>query len=48
MIPEAEEDIANGMFRPQNFQCVEGATDGSGKVVGWRHCIVGDGGTHSL
>jgi isoquinoline 1-oxidoreductase beta subunit len=43
-----EEDIANGMFRPQAFQCLEGATDSSGKVVGWRHCIVGDGGTALL
>jgi isoquinoline 1-oxidoreductase beta subunit len=39
-----EEDLAHGMFRPQTFQCVEGAVDASGKVVGWRHCIVGDGG----
>jgi isoquinoline 1-oxidoreductase beta subunit len=43
-----EEDIANGMFRPQNYQCMEAATDGSGKVVGWRHCIVGDGGAALL
>jgi isoquinoline 1-oxidoreductase beta subunit len=39
-----EEDLAHGMFRPQTYQCVEGAVDASGKVVGWRHCIVGDGG----
>ncbi len=39
-----EEDIAHGMFRPQSFQCVEAATDASGKVVGWKHCVVGDGG----
>lgn len=39
-----EEDLAQGMFRPQSFQCVEAATDASGKVVGWRHCVVGDGG----
>ena len=38
-----EEDIAHGMFRPQSFQCVEAATDAGGKVVGWRHCVVGDG-----
>jgi isoquinoline 1-oxidoreductase beta subunit len=31
------------MFRPQAFQCLEAALDGSGKVVGWRHCVVGDG-----
>jgi isoquinoline 1-oxidoreductase subunit beta len=43
-----EEDIAHGMFRPQTFQCLEGAVDGSGKVAGWRHCIVGDGGTALL
>ncbi len=39
-----EEDLAHGAFRPQSFQCLEGATDGSGKVIGWRHCVVGDGG----
>jgi isoquinoline 1-oxidoreductase beta subunit len=39
-----EEDIAHGMFRPQTYQCLEGALDPSGKVVGWRHCVVGDGG----
>src|SRR3954462_13899412 len=38
-----EEDIAQGMFRPQSFQCVEAATDASGKVTGWMHCVVGDG-----
>ncbi|HEY2336067.1 MAG TPA: molybdopterin cofactor-binding domain-containing protein [Burkholderiales bacterium] len=38
-----EEDIAQGMFRPQSFQCVEAATDVSGKVTGWKHCVVGDG-----
>ena len=30
-----EEDIAQGMFRPQSFQCVEAATDAGGKVTGW-------------
>src|SRR5215212_1212317 len=39
-----EEDIAHGMFRPQAFQCLEAAVDDSGKVVGWRHCAVGDDG----
>src|SRR5262249_47389746 len=39
-----EEDIAHGMFRPQAYQCMEAALDTSGKVVGWRHCVVGDGG----
>ncbi|MGE0651631.1 MAG: xanthine dehydrogenase family protein molybdopterin-binding subunit, partial [Alphaproteobacteria bacterium] len=38
-----EEDVAYGMFRPQNYQCLEAAMDSSGKVVGWEHCIVGDG-----
>jgi isoquinoline 1-oxidoreductase beta subunit len=38
-----EEDIAQGMFRPQSYQCLEAATDESGKVTGWKHCIVGDG-----
>ena len=39
-----EEDVAHGMFRPQAFQCLEAAVDGSGKVIGWRHCAVGDDG----
>jgi isoquinoline 1-oxidoreductase beta subunit len=38
-----EEDIAQGMFRPQSFQCLEAATDASGKVTGWKHCVVGEG-----
>jgi isoquinoline 1-oxidoreductase beta subunit len=43
-----EEDLANGMFRPQNYQCLEAALDKSGKVAGWRHCVVGDGGAGLL
>jgi isoquinoline 1-oxidoreductase beta subunit len=39
-----EEDIAYGMFRPQSFQCLEAALDRDGKVTGWSHCVVGDGG----
>jgi isoquinoline 1-oxidoreductase beta subunit len=39
-----EEDIAHGMFRPQSFQCLEAAQDASGKIVGWKHCVVGEGG----
>ena len=38
-----EEDIAQGMFRPQSYQCLEAATDETGKVTGWKHCVVGDG-----
>jgi len=44
MIWTREEDIAFGMFRPQAYLCMEAALDGSGKVVGWRQCVVGDGG----
>ncbi len=40
-----EEDIAHGMFRPQNFQCLEAALDNNGNVSGWKHCVVGDGGS---
>jgi isoquinoline 1-oxidoreductase subunit beta len=32
------------MFRPQNYQSIEAALDSAGKVVGWRHAVVGDGG----
>jgi isoquinoline 1-oxidoreductase subunit beta len=39
-----EEDLAQGRFRPQAYQRLEAATDTSGKVTGWRHAIVGDGG----
>ncbi len=38
-----EEDLAYGMFRPQNLQCVEAALDRDGRVTGWRQCVVGDG-----
>lgn len=43
-----EEDIAYGKFRPQAYQSIEAALDASGKVVGWRHAVVGDGGTSLL
>ena len=43
MIWTREEDLAFAMFRPQNLQCVEAALDQDGRVVGWRHCVVGDG-----
>jgi isoquinoline 1-oxidoreductase beta subunit len=43
-----EEDIAQGMFRPQSFQCLEAAVDGGGKVSGWKHCVIGDGGNMLL
>ena len=44
MIWTREEDMAYGMFRPQTLQCVEAALGKDGKVTGWRHCIIGDGG----
>jgi isoquinoline 1-oxidoreductase beta subunit len=39
-----EEDLAYGMFRPQTLQCLEAALDQRGRVSGWRHCVIGDGG----
>lgn len=39
-----EEDMGYGMFRPQAFQCLEAALDQDGRVAGWQHCVVGDGG----
>jgi isoquinoline 1-oxidoreductase beta subunit len=39
-----EEDIAHGMFRPQSFQCLQAALGKDGKVSGWSHCVVGEGG----
>ncbi len=44
MIWTREEDLAYGMFRPQTLQCLEAAMDADGKIAGWRHCVVGDGG----
>jgi isoquinoline 1-oxidoreductase subunit beta len=38
-----EEDIAQGMFRPQSFQRLEAATDAAGRVTGWKHSVVGEG-----
>lgn len=43
MIWTREEDISYAMFRPQALLCMEAALDTSGKVVGWRQCVVGDG-----
>ena len=43
MIWTREEDLAYAMFRPQTLQCLEAALDKSGKVAGWRHCVIGDG-----
>jgi isoquinoline 1-oxidoreductase beta subunit len=45
MVWTREEDLAYGAFRPQSFQCLEAALDTTGKVAGWRHCVVGDGGS---
>lgn len=39
-----EEDLGYGMFRPQAFQCLQAALGKDGKVEGWTHCVVGDGG----
>src|SRR6185503_14768946 len=39
-----DEDLQHGMFRPQSFQCLQAAQDRDGKVTGWSHCVVGDGG----
>jgi isoquinoline 1-oxidoreductase beta subunit len=44
MIWTREEDIAYAMFRPQTLQCVQAALDKEGKLAGWRHCVIGDGG----
>ena len=44
MIWTREEDLAFAMFRPQTLQCVEAALDREGKLAGWRHCVIGDGG----
>src|SRR4029078_3983568 len=32
------------LCRPQSFQCLEAAQDATGKVTGWKHCVVGEGG----
>ncbi len=43
MIWTREEDINYGMFRPQTFQHLEAALDKSGKLMGWKHSVIGDG-----
>jgi isoquinoline 1-oxidoreductase beta subunit len=48
LIWSREEDIAQGRFRPQSFQCLEAATDSTGKVSGWKHCVIGDDGGAAL
>jgi isoquinoline 1-oxidoreductase beta subunit len=48
MIWTREEDLAQGRFRPQSFQCLEAAVDQTGKVSGWKHCVIGDGGNMLL
>jgi isoquinoline 1-oxidoreductase beta subunit len=48
MIWTREEDLVQGHFRPQSFQCLEAALDSSGKVAGWKHCVIGDGGNMLL
>ena len=35
MIWTREEDLVQGHFRPQSFQCLEAALDSTGKVAGW-------------
>jgi isoquinoline 1-oxidoreductase beta subunit len=49
MIWTREEDLGFGMFRPQTFQALEAALGRDGKIAGWRHKVVGEGGylTHS-
>ncbi len=44
MIWTREEDLKFAMLRPQTLQCLEAALDKDGKVSGWRHCVIGDGG----
>ncbi len=48
MIWTREEDLVQGHFRPQSFQCLEAALDSTGKVAGWKHCVIGDGGNMLL
>ena len=48
LIWSREEDFAQGRFRPQSYQCLEAAFDSSGKVNGWKHCVIGDGGNMLL
>jgi len=44
MIWTREEDMRFGMFRPQTLQALEAALDREGKIAGWRHRVVGEGG----
>ena len=42
LILSREDDLAAGTFRPMTAQRIEAGLDASGKVVGWRHRVMGE------
>lgn len=39
-----EDDLRYGMYRPMNLQRMRAGVNEAGDIVGWTHCVVGDGG----
>ncbi|MFK7813690.1 MAG: molybdopterin cofactor-binding domain-containing protein [Maribacter sp.] len=39
-----EDDLTYGTFRPLSFQRLHASTNAQGKLTGFSHCVVGDGG----
>lgn len=39
-----EDDVSYGAFRPLSLQRLRASTDTTGKITGFSHCVVGDGG----
>jgi isoquinoline 1-oxidoreductase beta subunit len=39
-----EDDVTYGAYRPLSLQRLRASTDGSGRLTGFSHCVVGDGG----
>jgi len=39
-----EDDLTYGAYRPMSLQRLKACTDASGKITGFYHCVVGDGG----
>ena len=42
LILSREDDLAAGTFRPMTAQRIEAGLDASGRIVGWRHRVIGE------
>ena len=43
-----EDDMISGQFRPMALQHLEAGVNVDGKIIGWKHCVVGDGSSGPL